>query len=221
VGSELAHTLNNQIAVVLNYSFILAREVPQASPEHTHVLELQRAAWQAAAVTKLLLQFGGKRSTEPMALDVQRVLRELHPTLALTAGRNAQITFDLAGIACIATARRSQLEWLLIDLVVRLRSSLQSLAVLTVRTLPALKVPDGERPEKSVVRIQLDAWAARPEPGGCPAGEGLNAETLQSAQTGNGEPLDGERPGFTPYETTLHELPDGGLRYTVSLLVAG
>jgi nitrogen-specific signal transduction histidine kinase len=228
VGSELAHNLNNQIAVVLNYSFILAREVPQASPEHTHVLELQRAAWQAAAIAKLLLQFGGKRSTEPMALDVQRVIRELQPTLALTAGRDAQIALDLSGIACVATARRSQLEWLLIDLVVRLRCRLQSLAVLTVRTLPALQPAGTTARDKSVVRIQLDAWAARPETEGSGAGAGPNTEAgLQSGQTGQageagqGAPLDTERPGFTHYDVTLHELADGGLRYTVSLLVAG
>jgi nitrogen-specific signal transduction histidine kinase len=50
MASEVAHDFNNQIAVILNYTFVLLRHMPADSPLIAHVSEMQAAAWRASQV---------------------------------------------------------------------------------------------------------------------------------------------------------------------------
>lgn len=50
MASEVAHDFNNQIAVILNYTFVLLRHMPADSPLKAHVSEMQAAAWRASQV---------------------------------------------------------------------------------------------------------------------------------------------------------------------------
>lgn len=54
VASEIAHDFNNQIAVVLNYTFVLLRQIPDESPLKAHVTEMQAAAWRASRVAQAI-----------------------------------------------------------------------------------------------------------------------------------------------------------------------
>lgn len=134
VAGEIAHELNNQIAAVLNYSFILAREFPDGTQGHAHVHELQRAAWQAAETARLLARFSGKRGTQQTALDVNQVIRDAGDVVALVAGGQAQIEHSFSDSPCLAAVRQSQVERLLVELTARLRAKLGQLARLTIST---------------------------------------------------------------------------------------
>jgi signal transduction histidine kinase len=54
VASEIAHDFNNQIAVILNYTFVLLRQMPQDSPLKAHVSEMQAAAWRASQIAQAI-----------------------------------------------------------------------------------------------------------------------------------------------------------------------
>jgi PAS domain-containing protein len=54
MASEIAHDVNNQIAVVLNYTFVLLRQMPDDSPLKVHVAEMQAAAWRASRVAQTI-----------------------------------------------------------------------------------------------------------------------------------------------------------------------
>jgi signal transduction histidine kinase len=54
VASEIAHDFNNQIAVILNYTFVLLRQMPQESPLKAHVSEMQAAAWRASQIAQAI-----------------------------------------------------------------------------------------------------------------------------------------------------------------------
>jgi PAS domain-containing protein len=54
VASEIAHDFNNQIAVILNYTFVLLRQMPADSPLKAHVSEMQTAAWRASQVAQAI-----------------------------------------------------------------------------------------------------------------------------------------------------------------------
>jgi hypothetical protein len=54
VASEIAHDFNNQIAVILNYTFVLLRQMPADSPLKAHVSEMQAAAWRASHVAQAI-----------------------------------------------------------------------------------------------------------------------------------------------------------------------
>jgi signal transduction histidine kinase len=54
VASEIAHDFNNQISVILNYTFVLLRHMPADSPLKQHVSEMQAAAWRASQVAQAI-----------------------------------------------------------------------------------------------------------------------------------------------------------------------
>lgn len=54
VASEIAHDFNNQIAVVLNYTFVLLKQMPAESPLKAHVSEMQAAAWRASQIAQAI-----------------------------------------------------------------------------------------------------------------------------------------------------------------------
>ena len=50
------HDLNNQLAVILNYTSFVIEDTPPDDPRHEDLLEIQRAAQRARDVTLELLE---------------------------------------------------------------------------------------------------------------------------------------------------------------------
>jgi signal transduction histidine kinase len=65
MASEIAHDLNNQISVVLNYTFVLLRQMPEDSPLKVHVAEMQAAAWRASRVAETIRALQRHPSLQP------------------------------------------------------------------------------------------------------------------------------------------------------------
>jgi two-component system cell cycle sensor histidine kinase/response regulator CckA len=53
---EAVHDLNNQLAVILNYTNFVLEDTPADDPRREDLLEIQRAAQRARDVTLQLLQ---------------------------------------------------------------------------------------------------------------------------------------------------------------------
>ena len=196
VAGSVAHDFNNQIAVVLNYSFILLRELASEAPARAHVEELQQAAWRAADTARHLLRLGDKRPADTGALDVNVVVREAYAALSLISRSQSELEQRLSVEPCLARARQPELEWLLLDLTQRLRTRLGELRRVRISTSHA--------PLARRVRIDIDAFPA-------------------AAQSVRHLPSEHELPKLSAqlgYELALQPLPDNGLRYVVELLGA-
>jgi signal transduction histidine kinase len=152
VAGEIAHDFNNQIAVVLNYSFILLRKLPGGSPLRDHVSEMQGAAWRASQVAQELLDFSGRQMGDGDDLDVNALLQGLQPILVYTLRGSTRTETKLAADLWRVRARRPQLEWLLVELTARLRQALGPIAELRITTSNACG-PDGDEtgPARAIV----------------------------------------------------------------------
>lgn len=219
VASEMAHDFNNQLAVVLNYSFILLRELPSCSPMRGHVTELQGAAWRAAEVAREILRFGAKRCAEASEIDMHRLLGTTQLVLGtMLGGGHTKVELRLAADGCKVLARRAHLEWLLFELSARLQSRLGRLSSLRISTSTAVsgdKPEDGSSRDSTRLLIALDAHGANPAHGNA---DSLLAETEQTGASGMQGLRAAERTlEHTRGELTVHLLPDGGLRYLLCL----
>lgn len=195
VAGTLAHDFNNQIAVVLNYSFILLRELSSEQPVRAHVEELQHAAWRAADTARQLLRLSDKRSPDKTAVDVNDVVREAHAALSLISRSQTELEQSLSLEPCLAKARQPELELLLLDLAQRLRARLGELKRVRIATSHAAE--GGTHAAR--IRIDLDAF-----PAAAITQLECELETPRlSAQLG--------------YELALQPLPDNGLRFAIEL----
>jgi hypothetical protein len=207
VVGAAAHDFNNHISVVLNYSFILLRELSTERPERTHMEELQQAAWRAAETARQLLRLGGKRGPEPAALDVNDVIRDAHVTLSLISHSHTEIEQRFSQEPCITKARQSELEWLLLELTQRLRSRLGELKHLRIATLHA--APSCDASDEPRICIHLDAF---------PAPVSQNDAASSRLLAGDPDAESGPRiSAQLAYDLTLQALPEDGLRYAIEL----
>jgi nitrogen-specific signal transduction histidine kinase len=94
LAGELAHDINNQLSAALNYIFILQRRLGRDGPLTNHLDELQAAAWRAAAIAGSLRLVGGKRSVEPLYLQLDETIEGLAPLLMYLA-RDVRLELSL------------------------------------------------------------------------------------------------------------------------------
>jgi nitrogen-specific signal transduction histidine kinase len=222
VAGEIAHDFNNQIAVVINYSFILLRQLPDDSPLREHVAEMQSAAWRASQVAQEMLGFSGQRSDEAVEIDVNALLADVQALFTHALPEDTRLEQHLAENLWRVRARRAHLEWLLVELAGRMRSTMGPIESFCITTCNSDAVSDGSQTEHA--RSVLISVEARPAPANGPQGghavvtplKALAPTPLPNADTTG---LRGTELALAHAqgELTVQQLPDGGLRYRIRL----
>lgn len=153
LAAELAHDINNQLAVVLNYSFVLRRSLEPALAEHMD--ELQGAAWRAASVARKLLGLGRRPLSQPTPLNLGDTLREMEPLLTHVlqgVALEVQVEPHLPTVVLLP----SQAEQLLMGLCLELRELVgpggqARLSLERVELVPGTLAPEGLAPGRYLV----------------------------------------------------------------------
>lgn len=94
LASEFAHDLNNHLSAVLNYSFILDRQLgTRAASEH--LAELRAAAWRASRLAASLQRFGGTREPDREHVPLDDLVRRTVPIMRRVLGTaTLDVTLD-------------------------------------------------------------------------------------------------------------------------------
>jgi nitrogen-specific signal transduction histidine kinase len=218
VAGEIAHDFNNQIAVVINYSSILLRQLPDDSPLREHVAEMQRAAWRASQVAQEMLGFGGQRNSEPDDIDLNALLTDVHALFAHALGEETRVEQRLGENLWRVRARRAHLEWLLVELASRTRSTLGRIASFFISTSNADVLESGAGGEST--RAVVISVEARPSnlPSVAPL-RSLAPSPLAPRSMSGIAGLRGAELALAHAqgELTMQQLPEGGLRYRIRL----
>jgi signal transduction histidine kinase len=155
LAGEIAHDFNNHIAVVINYSFILLRQLPDDSPLRAHVTEMQTAAWRASEVAQEMMGFGGQRNADSDDIDLNAVLGDVQALFTYALRENTRLELRLADDLWRVRARRAHIEWLLVELASRMRMTLGPIERFDITTYNAARCPDAsllvERRERARV----------------------------------------------------------------------
>jgi hypothetical protein len=224
VTGEFAHDFNNQIAVILNYSFIMLRQLPEDSPLRSHVGEMQNAAWRASQFAEMMLGLGGRRATEADEVDVNALLGDVQALFAYTLLGATPIEQHLAHDLWRVRMRRAHLERLLIEMTSRLRSAIGPVERFRITTnnasgaqaltiggpVPAvLDAARGGGERCVVISIEAKPRASHESAGEARRGTGALADAGHDPPFANG-----------PGEFAIQRLSDGSLRYLVRLPAA-
>ena len=134
LAGGVAHDFNNLLTVIKAYSGIIADQMDDANPLKVDVGEIQRAAGRASSLTQQLLAFSRKQVLQPGVLDLNSVSRELEPMLRRLIGDDVQVVLRLDDAIGRVKADRSQVEQVLINLIVNARDAMPSGGTVSIET---------------------------------------------------------------------------------------
>ncbi len=142
LAGGIAHDFNNILQAVIGTSEILLDGMTPADPRHKEVAEIKKAAHRAADLTRQLLAFSRKQVIAPKSVDLNGVIINMEKMLFRLIGEDVRLALDLAGGLHPVKADASQLEQVILNLVVNARDAMPSGGRITISTANA-QVTDG------------------------------------------------------------------------------
>lgn len=134
LSGGVAHDFNNLLGLIIGYSEALQERIPADDPFREAVDEIQNAGKRAAALTQQLLAFSRKQVLEPRILDLNVIIADIEKMLRRLAGEDITIDLLLAPDAGLVKADRSQIEQVILNLVVNARDAMPEGGELTIET---------------------------------------------------------------------------------------
>ena len=134
LAGGVAHDFNNLLGVIIGYSELLMREVPDDSRERKRAEEIKRAADRAAALTRQLLAFSRRQVLQPKVLDLNEVVPEVEKMLRRLITENIQIVTVADASLGRVRADAGQIEQVLMNLAINARDAMPTGGRLVIET---------------------------------------------------------------------------------------
>ncbi len=134
LAGGIAHDFNNLLGVVGNAAAILERTLPASSPSSAFVGDIGSAVQRAALLTRQLLAFSRREPRQTRPFDVGAMVAKLEPFLARTVGDSVALTTTLAPSLGLVQADPSQIDQVLMNLVVNARDAMPGGGRLEIET---------------------------------------------------------------------------------------
>jgi PAS domain S-box-containing protein len=134
LAGGIAHDFNNILSAIHGFASIIKGELPARDPLCADVQEILRAVDRATNLTRQLLAFGRRQVLQPKVIEVSGYVRDLERMLRRIVGEDVEIVLRLDETGVTAKADPSQLEQVLINLVVNARDAMPTGGRLTIET---------------------------------------------------------------------------------------
>ncbi|WP_438030560.1 ATP-binding protein [Sorangium sp. So ce233] len=183
LAGGIAHDFNNMLMVMLGYGELLLRRLGPDSALRRDALQITKAGERAAALTRQLLAMSRRKVLQREVLDVNAVVLDMQTMLQRLIGENIDLRTNVGQDLGSIKVDKSQLEQVLLNLVVNARDAMPRGGKLVVET--SLGEPGASPTAKSFAPAELDEDAA-PAAGGPPyvvlsvsdSGQGMDQDTL-------------------------------------------
>jgi PAS domain S-box-containing protein len=167
LAGGIAHDFNNLLGVITGYGDLLWAELSDGDPRRRRVEQIRKASDRAAGLTRQLLAFSRKQVLQPRILDLNHVVRDMETMLRRLIAEDIHLTTVTGQDVGRVRADPSQLEQVIMNLVVNARDAMPLGGSLTLATHNQ-EVPAGQSgvpPGRYVVLSVTDT------------GVGMDAET--------------------------------------------
>lgn len=134
LAGGIAHDFNNLLTVMGSYAAMAREGLAAEAPEAEDLDEVLKAVGRATALTRQLLAFSRQHLTDLHPLDVNAVVRSTESMLARLIPSNVERQVRLAPDLPLVEADNTQLEQVLINLVVNAVDAMPEGGQLTVQT---------------------------------------------------------------------------------------
>jgi signal transduction histidine kinase len=173
LAGGVAHDFNNLLTAILGYSHLGLGQLAENDPMRTNFEEIKKASERAASLTRQLLAFSRKQVMQPRVLNLNSVVPEMEKMLRRMIGENIQLRTALQADLGNVRADPSQMEQVLMNLVLNARDAMPSGGKLTLETANVYLDENYARQRPSVVPGAYVMLAV------CDTGTGIDQETQQ------------------------------------------
>lgn len=172
LAGGVAHDFNNMLSVILGYAELMKFRLPEGDPLVKYVEEIEKAATRSRDTTRQLLAFSRKEIIAPKPLNLNALFTTIQGTITRLIGEDIDLSFLPGKDLWKIRFDPSQLEQILVNLVVNARDAM----------------PDGGRLTIETANVSLDETFCRRHAGFIPGhyvllgvsdnGVGMDKETL-------------------------------------------
>ena len=134
LAGGIAHDFNNLLSVILGYTSLVMAELKPGEPILADIEEVHHAGQRAAQLTRQLLAFSRKQLLQSVVLDVNELLGNLARMFGRLIGEDIQISLLTQRDLWKVLADPSQIEQVLMNLVVNARDAMPQGGRLTIET---------------------------------------------------------------------------------------
>ncbi len=191
LAGGIAHDFNNMLTVILSYAKLIVYGLKPGDPILDDVEEIRRAGERATEMTRQLLAFSRKQMLQPRIVDLNRVIGGMEKMLYRLLGADIDLSLLTAPKLAKVFADPSQVEQIIMNLVVNARDASPNGGKVTIETMD----------------VVLDAAYAADHHGVTPGPHVLLAVT----DTGTGMDKETQARIFEPFFTTKEQGKGTGL----------
>ena len=134
LAGGIAHDFNNLLTIIMGYSQVLLMELGAEHPLRGKIEETLKAGEKAASLIRQLLTFSSKQSTDPKILSLNTAVTSLENMLRRLIGEDVQFVIKLDPRNGRLRADQTQLEQVLVNLVVNARDAMPKGGTITIET---------------------------------------------------------------------------------------
>jgi signal transduction histidine kinase len=134
LAGGVAHDFNNVLTAIVGYADLVTERLGAGDPVALDVAEIRKASDRAAALTRQLLSFSRKQFLQPAVLDMNDTVSGLIQMLPRVIGEHIETHTQLARDLQHVWADASQMDQVLVNLVLNARDAMPAGGHLTIET---------------------------------------------------------------------------------------
>ncbi|HEY0711883.1 MAG TPA: PAS domain S-box protein, partial [Polyangia bacterium] len=134
LAGGITHDFNNLLTAINGYSGLLLGELPPSDPNHELVQAIRLAGERASALTQRLAAFSRKEALKSQVVSLNRLVEDVSGMLVRLMDERVHLVTRLSPEAGAIRADRSQIDQVLLNLVVNARDAMPSGGEITIET---------------------------------------------------------------------------------------
>ncbi|HEX4355619.1 MAG TPA: response regulator [Polyangiales bacterium] len=134
LAGGIAHDFNNLLSIILSYSSMLARDLPEEDPRRAELEQISEAGERAAALTQQLLAFSRRQVLRPKRVDLNELLANVEKMLRRVIGEDIELVMKCGERLRRVEVDPGQIDQVIINLAVNARDAMPQGGVLTLET---------------------------------------------------------------------------------------
>ena len=134
LAGGVAHSFNNILTALGGYCELLLAKLPEGSDGRSEAEQIKRASDHAASITRELLLFSRREAARKVRLDLNTVVVQTQLLLRELIRSDIKIVTALAPVVSLVLADHSQIEQVLINLVVNASDAMPTGGAIAIET---------------------------------------------------------------------------------------